>query len=88
MCAIKKQANREMTSTVVSACFKLIAGYKEGASSNVKDFPLPSDEQKKTHHFSMNIFLLLFSVYIHTTALIHQIYLNFKLFNFVTFWKS
>lgn len=37
----------EMTSTVVSACFKLIAGYKEGASSNVKDFPLPNDEQKK-----------------------------------------
>lgn len=44
MCAIKKQANREMTSTVVSACFKLIAGYKEGASSNVKDFPLPNEE--------------------------------------------
>lgn len=65
MCAIKKkQVNRKMTSTVVSACFKHIAGYKEGASSNVKDFPLPNDEQKKTHHFSMNMHLLLFSVYI------------------------
>lgn len=54
----------EMTSTVVSACFKLIAGYKEGASSNVKDFPLPNDEQKKTpsffHEYASFTFLCLY----------------------------